>query len=50
MTAPLLSSGPHRSRDLYQHLVYLAIASIEMANGDWRALPVDRPPPLSCDG
>ena len=25
----------------------LAIASIEMSFGDWRALPVDRPPPLA---
>lgn len=38
---------PNRFLDLYRHLVDLAIASIELANGDWRALPVDRPPPAT---
>jgi hypothetical protein len=48
MTASLLSfsSRPNTLLDPYRHLVDLAIASIELANGDWRALPVDRPPPL----
>jgi hypothetical protein len=47
MTAIQLSPALRRNQflDLYRHLVDLAIASIEMANGDWRALPVDRPPP-----
>jgi hypothetical protein len=47
MTARLLSLvyTPNSLLDPHRHLVDLAIASIELANGDWRALPVDRPPP-----
>jgi hypothetical protein len=47
MAAQTLSQvhQPNRFLDLYRHLVDLAIASVEMAFGDWRALPVDRPPP-----
>jgi hypothetical protein len=47
MTAQRLSQAHQANRflDLYRHLVDLAIASIEMSFGDWRALPVDRPPP-----
>ncbi|MDQ2682842.1 MAG: hypothetical protein M3Y37_04885 [Chloroflexota bacterium] len=49
MTARLLSlvHNPNTLLDLHRHLVDLAIASVELANGDWRALPVDRPPPPS---
>lgn len=47
MTATKLSLiyTPNTLLDLHRHMVDLAIASIELANGDWRALPVDRPPP-----
>jgi hypothetical protein len=49
MAAQTLSQAhqPNRFLDLYRHLVDLAIASVEMAVGDWRALPVDRPPPTT---
>jgi hypothetical protein len=42
-----LTYSPKTLRELHRHLVDLAIRSIELSNGDWRALPVDRPPPLS---
>jgi hypothetical protein len=37
--------APNRFLDLYRHLIGQAIACSELANGDWRALSVDRPPP-----
>ena len=48
MAAILLSPAnkPNRFLDLYRHLVDQAIASTGLATGDWRALPVDRPPPF----
>jgi hypothetical protein len=47
MAATRLSPAqrPNRFLDLYRHLIGQAVACSEMANGDWRALSVDRPPP-----